>query len=675
MKRITLFTLASIIGLAACQKDDQAVQQNPTASTGKDITELNVPDGFNFQTAMDIEAQITVKGLQDQPLGGKRIMFYTENPNRGAAPFAAGVTNPAGMLDMTIQVPAYAEEVFVQAQVAGFNNLEKIAIAPSIQATFGGKPKPRSGKRGKMGTIQSSPIPISGNYYYMGSFTSGSNKGLPGYLEANGDNLSQSFLDEVNASLPESQPVPSNNPDYLASGNELDVVVKEKSDVWITFVTEGAGYQNALGYYVYDSNNPPSSPSQIDSIHVILPNASLSGSGGQLYAGDKVKLGTFPAGKTISWVLFQNAYTGQGVDVNDTKFYSKPSFNNAVESDNSKNQHTVQLADIGRELLLNGFEDQTRSSGSDHDFNDLIWYVKANPWEGVDIGNIPPTTPSEDDDKDGVGNEGDDFPNDPTRAVSNNFSGTLAYEDLWPNQGDYDFNDLVLDYQIEHVLNSGNKLVEINADWTVKAIGAAYANGFGFQFKDITPNVVSSVTGQDLSQGIVNNNANGTESGQRKATVIAFENARDVMPSTAGFINTTPGTAPLSPQTITNSITFNAPQDQSKVGLPPYNPFIFADGTRGREVHLSGKQPTTLANSSLFDTGDDASNPNNGVTYQNAQNLPWAIHVIGDFKHPQEQVAITSAYNFFAQWASSGGSQYADWFTDKSGYRNAAELY
>lgn len=675
MKRINLITLASIIGLAACQKDDQEVQQSPGPGAGKDITELNVPDGFHFETARDIQAQVSVKGLQDQPLGGKRVMFYTEDPNQGAAPFAAGVTDPAGMLDMAIQVPAYAEQVFVQVQAAGFNNLEKIAIAPSIKATFGGKPQPRAGKRGKMGTVQSSPIPISGNYYYMGSFTSGRDKGLPAYLEATGDNLSQSFLDEVNASLPESQPVPSDNPSYLASGNELDVVVKEKSDVWITFVTEGAGYRNALGYYVYDSNNPPSSPAQIDSIHVILPNASLSSSGGQLNAGDKVKLGTFPAGKTISWVLFQDAYTGRGVNVNATKFYSKPSFNNAVESDNSKNQHTVQLADIGRELLLNGFEDQTRSRGSDNDFNDLIWYVTANPWEGVDIGNIPPTTPSEDDDNDGVGNEGDDFPNDPTRAVSNNFSGTLAYEDLWPNQGDYDFNDLVLDYQIEHVLNSGNKLVEINADWTVKAIGAAYANGFGFQFKNIIPNVVSGVTGQDLSQGIVNNNANGTESGQRKATVIVFENARDVMPSTAGFINTRPGTTPVNPQTVSNGITFNSPQDQSKVGLPPYNPFIFANGTRGREVHLAGKDATTLANASLFGTGDDASTPTTGVTYQNAQNLPWAIHVKGNFKHPQEQTAITTAYNFFAQWATSGGSQYADWFTDQPGYRNAAELY
>lgn len=663
------------MGLAACQKDDQAVTQNPSGRAGKDITELRVPDGFNFQTATDVLAQVSIKGLQGQPLGGKRVMFYTENPNHGAQPFAAGLTDPAGMLAMKVRVPAYAEYIYVQAQVAGFHNLEKRAIAPRMEVQFGGTPAPRSGKRAKMGATLAGPIPISGKYFYMGGFTTGKNKGLPNYLEPNGDNLSQAFLDEVNASLPERQPVPTHNPSYLATGNELDVVVTKKSEVWITFVSEGAGYQNALGYYVFDSNNPPSSPSQIDSIHVILPNASLSGSGGQLYAGDKVKLGTFPAGKTISWVLFQDAYTGNGVNVNSPKFYSKPSFNNAIESDNSKNQHSVQLADIGRQLLLNGFEDQTRSSRSDNDFNDLIWYVTANPWEGVDIGGIPPTTPSDDDDDDGVGNEGDDYPNDPSRAVRNTYTGTLAYEDLWPSQGDYDFNDLVVDYRVEHVLNSGNDLVEINADWTVKAIGASYSNGFGFQFAQTAPGAVAAITGQSLSEGIVNTNANGTESGQSKATVIVFENGRNVMPRTAGFINTEPGSTPVAPQTVSTQVTFTAPQNQPQVGLPPYDAFIFVNGNRGREVHLSGKQPTALADNSLFGTADDASNPVNGDTYQNAQNLPWAIHVAGGFKHPEEKTPITSAYNFFAQWATSGGSQYADWFTDQAGFRNPAELY
>ena len=41
---------------------------------------------------------------------------------------------------------------------------------------------------------------------------------------------------------------------------------------------------------------------------------------------------------------------------------------------------------------------------------------------------------------------------------------------------------------------------------------------------------------------------------------------------------------------------------------------------------------------------------------------------------PKEKTAIIDAYNFFADWASSGGSSYIDWYLDKPGYRNNANL-
>ena len=64
-------------------------------------------------------------------------------------------------------------------------------------------------------------------------------------------------MDDVDASFPERRPVPQYNPHYLTSGNELDVDVEQRSDVWVTFVAEGAGYRNSLGYYTYNTNNPP----------------------------------------------------------------------------------------------------------------------------------------------------------------------------------------------------------------------------------------------------------------------------------------------------------------------------------------------------------------------------------------------------------------------------------
>jgi hypothetical protein len=52
----------------------------------------------------------------------------------------------------------------------------------------------------------------------------------------------------IKASLPENYPVPYYNPQYIATGTETDILLYEEADVWITFVAEGAGNKNVLGF-------------------------------------------------------------------------------------------------------------------------------------------------------------------------------------------------------------------------------------------------------------------------------------------------------------------------------------------------------------------------------------------------------------------------------------------
>jgi LruC domain-containing protein len=327
--------------------------------------------------------------------------------------------------------------------------------------------------------------------------------------------------------------------------------------------------------------------------------------------------------------------------------------------------------------LLNAFEDQTRSNnGSDNDFNDLVFYATANPWENVVIVDIPPITPEDDCDSDGVSDESDDFPCDAARAIRNTFTGTLAYEDLWPAQGDYDFNDMVVDYEIDHILNGSNLLVEIEADWTVRAVGAGFANGFGFSFDNVNSNLVSSVTGQDLSEGLISNGGNGAESGQTDATIIAFDNVFNVMPNPGTkFINTIPGETTVAPVTVSNVISFTSPQLQSTIGLPPYNSFIFVNGDRSHEVHLADQAPTDLMNMSLLGTGADVSNVANEVYFKTANGLPWAINIAESFDYPVEYAPINAAYLNFVSWATSGGASNEDWYTDEAGNRDQSKIY
>lgn len=94
-----------------------------------------------------------------------------------------------------------------------------------------------------------------------------------------------------------------------------------------------------------------------------------------------------------------------------------------------------------------------------------------------DIATILVSIPNEgDQDGDGVVNDDDDYPEDPERAFNNYYpaegTSTLAYEDLWPGKGDYDFNDLVLDYRFNVVTNALNNVVEVHGTFTIEAFGA-----------------------------------------------------------------------------------------------------------------------------------------------------------------------------------------------------------
>lgn len=257
--------------------------------------------------------------------------------------------------------------------------------------------------------------------------------------------------------------------------------------------------------------------------------------------------------------------------------------------------------------------------------------------------------------------------------------GTLAFEDLWPGKGDYDFNDLVVDYQFEIVSNITNHVEEVNATFVLKAFGAALENGFGFQLpKTVDPAHITTVTGFDLTENYVTLDGNGTESGQSSPTFIVFDNAYAQMPHPGMGIgvNTTPEAPYVNPVTFIihiefqpNTVTYNA------LDIAAFNPFLIVDKNRGHEVHLPYYPPTDLANPTLFGQNDDASNPDEEKYYVDENNLPWAINIYESFDYPIEKQDILQVHLKFAEWATSGGVLFPDWYKDLNGYRNQSLIY
>jgi len=230
-------------------------------------------------------------------------------------------------------------------------------------------------------------------------------------------------------------------------------------------------------------------------------------------------------------------------------------------------------------------------------------------------------------------------------------NATIAFEDLWPYSGDYDFNDLVITYNIGTTLNAENNVTQIDYNYTVQSIGAGYTNGFGIELEGVSPTSISSVTGTNLTEGIITNNANGTEQAQPNAVIVFFDNSH----KNVGLSHTV-------------TIMFSSPISPAILGTAPFNPFLIINKDRNKEIHLPNKPTTYYPTTIAIDTSP--TNEDSDGDFKTSIGLPWAINVSGEYKAPKESVVITDAYNFFAAWATSGGESYRAWYEDKNGYRN-----
>jgi LruC domain-containing protein len=284
-------------------------------------------------------------------------------------------------------------------------------------------------------------------------------------------------------------------------------------------------------------------------------------------------------------------------------------------------------------------------------------------------------------DNDGVADAQDDYPNDATKAYNNyypgaNTYGTIMFEDLWPAMGDYDFNDMVVNYKVNQITNAANKAVEINASYKIKAVGGTISNGFGIQFDGLNPNQIQLVTGTQLSSGSAVSVANnGVENGQNKAVVILYDKTSHLISQSGSFVNTEINKPRINAYTFNVVIKFTSAIDPSLLGTAPYNYFMFRTTNRGHEVHAKNNQPTSLANLQTLGTVNDASNPATSQYYKTATNLPWAISVPVEIDYPSEKNDIVTAFTYFASWAQSGGVTKSDWYSDMSGYRNNSLIY
>lgn len=680
--------LLAIVVLASCKRDKLSSNTTDPNNINNNVErsqDMIVPNGFDYATTSDLTLDVKLADRNGAPLRGVRVDVF-DAPNDGVAErktYATGVTDKNGVLSVPLSLPTYQKQVTIFPYVMGVpQNVEVPVNGNKVSFHYGlGKMQtlvaPSSVQTGtalqSIGNGFSRKAGVADKFSFkLGTFDI---DGVPNYLTTP-DILTTAFTTRVLGALPENKAVPVFRPQYI--NNVLPVVeVTQTADVWITFVHEGASLKNVMFYYLYNKNSPPATANDIDSLYTIYPNSSFNGSGGGLAAGDRVKIGRFGKDTIIGFAMAANGFNGssqvtKGLNV----WYSHKKFNAEAAA---FQDHVIMLYDAPTERYIIAFEDVRRDNGqSDQDFNDAVFYASANPPKNI-TSNVPPTPDTTDCDKDGVPDFYDDYPCDDTKAYDRYFPsetefGTVAFEDLWPSTGDYDMNDLVVRWRFHAVVSADNKVLELNAKVYADAKGAALPGGFGVEFP-FNASLVNQVTGSQITGSRATLAANGLEAGQTKAVMIFFDKAVDQLSKPGGSFFNTRRFAPIStPDTIKTKMTFNTPLNFSSLGTYPFNPFLFTSA-RNIEVHLPNKKNTALANAALFGTGNDNSIPTSNRYYKTTGNLPWAIHFPVKFEYPAEKKDIVTAHLKFAAWVQSNGFFNADWYEDKTGYRNDVNLY
>lgn len=439
-----------------------------------------------------------------------------------------------------------------------------------------------------------------------------------------------------------SKPSSLDNSKYIASAEKTNVYISPKAAdgtvivnarLDVVFIHERAGYNNTFGYYYYKGTDYAKAEK-----YVVFPNVTLVDDGKDmnqidytknnpvLKMGYKVRLKyfgedgkseateAFPAGYTVGWFVVPDGYNRMNQEIEKL---------GGMVTTNDTDQKYITLYDKKSQKLVIGVED-----GGDKSYEDLLFYVEADPMKAIVDPEEPgrPTIPDE---------GGDIEQPDETETTF----GTLAFEDIWPSGGDYDLNDVVVEYKREVTFDSKNNVKKIVDTFTPVHDGATYTNAFAYQ---IDPSQMGRVT---LPAGAVQETTTNS--------IVLFANAKTAVAGKGSYVVT---------REFEESAMF------PKKELKSYNPYIivnYAAGAVGRtEVHLPKQSSTSLANSDLDFSTEHPYFIDKDGKYPFAIDLP-----ILNFTVATESFRIDNEneYPSFATWVGSDGQSNKDWYKNYKG--------
>ena len=250
--------------------------------------------------------------------------------------------------------------------------------------------------------------------------------------------------------------------------------------------------------------------------------------------------------------------------------------------------------------------------------------------------------------------------------------GTLLFEDLWPAYGDYDFNDMVLNYKVQLYMNNKNKVDAMLIGLRVKAVGGSLPYDVYLSLQGVKGGEIDAITpyysenAADNAALVALNSANN----EKDPAVLKFENIRTNAnkPAGATYINTEEGYEMADEDLVyvsylvefRNSIAFE------NVSFDTFDFYLGrtreSDGRRV-EIHLGGFEPSPEATADYLALKQSSTYVDKAVRpYDSNDTLVWALNIPVDIRHAYERVDFLAAYPQFKEWAQSDGTQAQDWY-------------
>ena len=450
-----------------------------------------------------------------------------------------------------------------------------------------------------------------------------------------------------------------------------DLMLIKDSEVSITALGSFTWWNSSLGYYYY-TGNKPTNLMDVDII-MVFPNTQdgqrdlswdYQGNIG-MQRGDVIQLmyypnianngdlsgatTIFPKGTSIGFVLKSNAWgmidkdhsieyvsrqgngirrynvwhtSTEGLSFAAKNYWHTGDFKDYCMSPNGESR-TAKFAykdKNGNSYTIISFEDAC----NDQDYDDVIFAVNpANVFtEQAQVEQGKSTT-----------------------------HGVYAFEDMWPEPGDYDMNDVMVYLEHEKSFSSQNVKKQVFSLTTYQNYVTLKS---GLAMKLVAKSAPSSIVMKKKAKGNTTT-ANFTKDGDY------YYLTEDI----TGEL----GTTYIFELTYSNPISLS---DAATV-----QPFLYRKESDGKqwEVHIPGEAPTDKMNTSYFGQGDDCSNLNAKKYFVRRGDYPFAFYMdnarIAYFeeilKRENESSPIDVFFPEFIGWSTSKGKKNQDWYLHPAG--------